>query len=207
MGSGKTTFAKDLQKINPYIVVPELYSRNLKFHTEPNHRRILKIAGRAIENFEYNEIAEKNPDKIIIGNRCIYDCIAYNKIYYERGWISKETYEFSEKLCDYAFAEENLQPYAIVMNPGFEVVKKHLEKRQADTGKKKWGEDDMEFVKLTCQVFEEFKRHKNIFYIDHETNLESRTELLDVNEWIMDKYKPCKSLLIEPLEYQTVRAV
>jgi deoxyadenosine/deoxycytidine kinase len=187
MGSGKTTFGKELAKANPDILIPELFSRNLKFHTEPNYRRILKIAGRAIENYEYAETADKNPGKIIIGNRCIYDCLAYNKIYYERGWISKETYDFSEELCKYAFADTN--PYAIIINPGFETVKKHLEQRWKETKKRKWGEEDMKFVEITCNVFEEFKGKENIHYIDHEVDLEGRIELNEVNEWMIEKCK------------------
>lgn len=88
-GSGKTTFGEELAKENPEILIPELYSRTSKFNTTPEYRLPLKICQRSIENFEYLEIAKKNPDKIILGNRCIYDQYIYNLVYVLRGWISK----------------------------------------------------------------------------------------------------------------------
>ena len=182
-GSGKTTLARELEKQNPRIMVPELFSRNIKFNTHPPYRQVLKICGRAIENYEYLDIAKKNPDKIVLGNRCIYDVFAYNQVYYKKGWISKETFDFYKKSSRDFFNDENEEPWAIFLNPGFETVYKHLEKRWKEKGKK-WKEDDLEYTRFACQAYEYFKGNENIFYINHEISLESKEDIKKVNGWI-----------------------
>lgn len=182
-GSGKTTLGKELEKENPDILIPELFSRNIKFNTEPVYRLVLKICGRAIENFEYLEIAKKNPDKIVLGNRCIYDVLAYNRVYFQRGWTSKETYEMYDAYARDFFRNENSEPYAIVLNPGLDRVLEHLEKRWQEKGKK-WREEDLEYAKLACKSYEQFQGKEKIFYINREIDLESRAEINEAYEWM-----------------------
>lgn len=184
-GSGKTTLGEELAKENSEIIIPELYSRNIKFKTEPVYRQILKICSRAIENFEYLETARKNPDKIILGNRCIYDIFAYNWVYFQRGWIDEETYKNYNKHATDFFRNENEEPYAIVLNPGLEKVLEHLEKRWQEKGKK-WREEDLEYAELACKSYEQFQGKENIFYINREIDLESRAEINEAYEWIKE---------------------
>jgi deoxyadenosine/deoxycytidine kinase len=185
-GSGKTTLEKELEKENPLIFVPELKTRNPKFHTDPEYRLILKIGSRAIENYEYLETARANPEKIILANRCVYDVQAYSEVYMERGWSNKNKEQIHNRIIDEFFPGENKAPYAIVLNPPFAVVQRHLEERWKKKGKK-WMEDDLRYTELACETFKQFRNHPNIFYIDHEVNLESRVEIKEANEWIMKK--------------------
>ena len=182
-GSGKSSLGKKLTTINPEIVMPDLYSRNIKFYTEPTYRQMLKIAGRAIENFEYLQIAKDNPEKVILGNRCIYDVKAYNWVYKSRGWITKNTYQLELTYGSAFFREENKEPLAIIVNPGFDVVKKHLEKRWAESGKK-WHEEDMEYASLACKAYEIFRYSDRVLYVDREVDLESNKGLDDIIKWI-----------------------
>ena len=186
-GSGKTTLGTELAGENPRILIPELYSRNTKFKTDPRYRQMLKLCGRAIENFEYLETAKKTPDKIILGNRCIYDVLAYHWVYHSRGWVSKEDYETYVKYTAEIFLHENAKPYGIVLNPGFDAVMRHLEKRWQEKGKK-WREDDLEYARLACKAYERFQGRDDILYIDREINLESRLEVKEGNEWLMERF-------------------
>jgi len=187
-GSGKTTLGEELGKINPQVMIPELYSKNVKFKTEPKYRQALKICSRAIENFEYAQIAKKNLDKIILANRGIYGIFAYNLVYYKKGWIDKETYEkYNAHTSDF-FQNENRNPYSIVLNPGFEVVKKHLKKRWEEKGKK-WREEDLEYARIACKEYEKLKNNRLVYYIDSEINLETKKEIYECNEWMQEVSK------------------
>jgi deoxyadenosine/deoxycytidine kinase len=182
-GSGKTTLERELAKDNPAILVPDLESRCIKFHTEPAYRQILKISERAIENYEYLDIARRNPDRIVLANRCIYDTLAYVRVYHARGWTTRETFEHYMDITREFFREENAEPYAIVLNPGIEAVQRHLMQRWKKK-EKKWGEEDLEYNRLACEAFAQLREMPNIFYIDHEIDLETRADIKEANEWI-----------------------
>lgn len=190
-GCGKTTLAKELEKENQSILNPELYMRTIKFETNPIERLALKICQRSIENYEYREIAKKNPEKIVLGNRCIYDQFAYNGVYFSKNWISYKEYTKYNTISEISFVKELQEPYAIILNPGFEVVKKHLEKRWGEKGKK-WKEEDLEYAKLACDAYDRIRYVKErsktgkekILYIDREIDLESREDIKKVDKWL-----------------------
>ena len=187
-GSGKSTLMEILKKENHKFLVPKLFSRSIKFDTEPEYRQILKNCERAIESFEYLKIAKENQDKIVLGNRCIYDSLAYLWVYYKKNWVSREIYEIYNKHINYFFRDENLNPKAIILNPGFDIVLKHLKERWRKNNKK-WKEEDLEYTELACQAFEAYNDNENILYIDHEINLDSRIEIIEICNWCQNKYK------------------
>lgn len=187
-GSGKTTLGNEIARENPRVMIPELYSRNPKFNTDSGYRQYLKICGRAIENFEYLEIAKRNPHRIVIANRCIYDVLAYNEVYSKKEWVAEETRaDYDIHAFDF-FRNENQEPLAIILNPGFKVCKRHLEKRWREKGKK-WREEDEEYLAHACRAYERFQGREQIFYIDHEIDLATRTEIREANEWILEMFK------------------
>lgn len=185
-GSGKTTLGEELAKENWNIHIPEIVTATAVLNAEPKDRLALKICQRSLENFEYLQEARKNPEKIILGNRCIYDQQVYNRVYSLRGWIKEKERKKYDLLAEYFYADALKHPYAIVLNPGFEAVKRHLEKRWKDYGRK-WRESDMKYAALACSAYEMLKSNKNVFYIDHEVDLESRAEITQVHEWLMRK--------------------
>ncbi len=186
-GSGKTTFGKKLAEQNNEIVIPELYSRNIKFNIQDEqYRQYLKICSRAIENFEYLQIAKNNPDKIILANRCIYGVLAYNFVYYQMGWISEQAYKGNSIHSKNFFRQEVREPYAIVVNPGLDKCKEHLKKRWKQKGKK-WREQDMSYLEFACEVYEQYKHNDKIFYIDYEPNLKDNQSTKEVYNWIIEK--------------------
>lgn len=186
-GSGKTTLMKEILKINPRTVFPELFSRNVKFNCDADYRQILKISGRAIENYEYLDYAKKNPDKIVLANRGVYDPLVYNEVYYKRGWINFETFQHYDKFTKLFFRNENESPYAIILNPGLEVVLRHLKKRWQEK-EKKWREEDLQYAELSCNSYEKFRNNPKILYIDKEVDLEKKTEVFQSNDFIEKCY-------------------
>ncbi len=186
-GGGKTTLANLLG--GPNIFVPKLETKTMSLDVNPRQRLALKICQRSLENFEYLKIARENPDKIVVGNRCIYDQYAFNEVYLKRGWIDKETKEKYDELSAMFYLDVLRKPYAIVLNPGFESVKRHLEERWKVKGKK-WREDDLEYILLVCETYEAFRTNENIFYIDHEISLNSDSDINEIREWLSNCRKP-----------------
>lgn len=191
---GKTTLLERLSQADSRILIPELETKTPKFHTTPLERMILKICQRPIENYETIEIAEKNPDKIVIGNRCIYDAEAYTKAYFKIGWISeKDKYdlEFLNKTIHLAFPERLRAPKAIVLNPPFEIIKQRLENRWL-TKEKKWNEDNMDYLKFACKEYEAYRTNTNILYLENNENVDV------VLNWLNETNK-IKSVVINDL--------
>jgi deoxyadenosine/deoxycytidine kinase len=185
-GSGKTTLTNLLQKYDVRFVIPDLVTNAVKFDTEPVHRQLLKIFERALENYEYLGIAKKNPDKIIMGNRCVYGVRAYIDVYFQRGWIDEKTKSYYLDLAKHAFKDENDEPYAVILNPGFDVVKRHLHKRWKEK-EKKWNEDDEEYTFLACRAYERFRDKDKIFYIDEEVDLGDSSLVKELSGWMKVK--------------------
>ena len=198
-GSGKTTLGDEIAKQNQRVMIPELYSRNVKFNTDPKDRLLLKVCGRSVENFEYLDIAKQNPEKIIIGNRCIYDQQTYNEVYHQRGWVTDEELWLSNTLAANFYIESLRNPNAIVLNPGFDIVTRHLQKRWKEKGKK-WNEDDQEYTRLACELYEKLRNRPNVFYIDHEINLESKVEIIEASEWLDNLFETPKSIKRQEIE-------
>jgi thymidylate kinase len=188
-GSGKTTFGQKLAEQCSEILIPELYSRNIKFNIDDEqYRQYLKICSRAIENFEYLQIAKKNPNKMVLANRCIYGVLAYNLVYYQMEWISEQTYKDYNFHSRNFFRQELREPYAIIVNPGFDKCREHLEKRWKQKGKK-WREKDMRYLELACKSYEQYQDSDKVFYIDYEPDLEARQGLGEVYKWMKEKIK------------------
>ena len=181
-GSGKTTLLNRILAEIPDTISPELKTKTSKFDVNPKDRRILKICQRIIENFEYLQIAERTPEKTVLGNRCIYDNDAYTLAYHARGWITKDELERYERMTYDLYLPQLQEPLAIVLNPPFPVVKAHLEKRWEEKGKK-WRENDLEYLTAACNAYTTFKERPNVHYIDHEVNLSGKNDIQEIANW------------------------
>jgi deoxyadenosine/deoxycytidine kinase len=188
-GSGKTTLAGLIEKEIPELMIPELVTRTPKFYSSDInvdffHRQALKNAQRAIENYEYLEFAKKNPDRIILGNRCFYDVLAYHDAYFNRGWINKEEKEKLSKEFNCMFSNGLNKPDVVILNPGFNVCKNHLHKRWLSKNKK-FMEEDMDYLNAVCESYERFKDLDNVLYIDREIDMNDKGDLDGICEWIV----------------------
>ena len=204
-GCGKTTLSKILEKEIPNLIVPELKTRTPKFYSEiPNkevdflHRQALKHAQRAIENYEYREIARNNHNKIILGNRGIYDIVAYGEAYFSLGWVSEEEKKILDNWFYFLIGYNLMSETTIILNPGFEVCKRHLETRWK-TERKKFMEDNMDYLMAVCNAYGLYKNNESILYIDHEIDLNDKKEIYDISEWIEKLCKIERGLKITDL--------
>ncbi|MBI3334807.1 deoxynucleoside kinase [Candidatus Pacearchaeota archaeon] len=180
-GAGKTTLVSLL--CGPDIFMPELKTKTISLELEPLSRLALKICQRSLENVEYMQIAQQHPDKVIIGNRCIYDQEAFNEVYLKRGWLDEETAETYRQLTKKFYLPELQEPFALILNPGFGVVQQHLKQRWKSEGAK-WRETDTEYIRLACEAYEQFKGREKIYYIDHEIDLKSEHECKAIINWL-----------------------
>jgi len=177
-GAGKTTLINNLIKRIPNAISPELKTKTPEFYwggdekiIEINylHRLVLKYAQSSFEGYEYFIAAKKNSEKLIIGDRCIYDAHVYSKAAMNYGWISEEN--IAERL-EILQLKELLKPPCIILNPGFAVCQAQLKKRVKETGWIKFRGEDMGYLEAVCDVFAEYKGKKNILYIENGKDIE-----------------------------------
>lgn len=199
-GAGKTTLIEQLVRENDFIVAPELVTKTPKFDAEPFERLVLKFYQRSIENYEVWETAKKNSDKIVIGNRCIYDALCYTEAYHKLGWITADDREYACKLAEQVFWQR--KPYAIVLNPGLEEVKTHLEKRWKE-GKKKWREEDMEYLREAINAFAYYKFVADVFYVTSN----SQEDRQRIGKWLESIKNSQQSLRQQPVNLTSLLSV
>jgi len=175
-GSGKTTLINNIVERIPHAISPELKTKTPELYwgddkkimrMNYHHRQALKYAKRAFEGYEYFMTAKKNPNNLIIGDRCIYDCHVYNAVEVSLGWLPKSDVEEQLQLLH---LDELLEPKCIVLNPGFDVCKTQLEKRNKETGWIKYKGEDMGYLRAICDAFKEFK-DRNVLYIETADDL------------------------------------
>jgi len=192
-GGGKSTLIKHLVEGIPYLISPELKTRSPQFYwggdekvLEDNffHRQSLKYAQRAFENYEYLVAAKKDPNKLIIGDRCMVDSKAYRTAGVKLGWISKKEDEEIEERLRILNLDELLDPQCIILNPGFEVCKRNLEKRWKKTGWVKYKEKDMNYLRIVCDTFEEFEHQQGFLYIGEEIDYSKGEITKEVEKWV-----------------------
>lgn len=176
-GAGKSRFIQNIILVLDYAVSPLIKTRTPQFYwggdekvLEINyfHRQALKYAQRAFENYEYYIAAKRQSNNLIIGDRCIYDSRAYRDAYLKLGLLTKEQDLKIETNLSILNLEELIHPLCIILNPGFNVCKRNLEKRWSETGWIKFMEKNMEYLKAVCDSYEYFRAKENIYYIDEE---------------------------------------
>lgn len=196
--SGKSTLISKLIERIPHAISPQLRTKTPQFYWGGDenvvdidffHRQALKYAQRAIENYEYLIAARREQDGLVIGDRCIYDVHAYREVGITLGWLTREQASKLEENLRILNKPELLEPYCIILNPGFEVCKEHLKKRWRDTDWIKFMETDLKYLEVVCESFKGFEGRENFFYIRGELDY-SKDEVLDeLVEWIRGWYQ------------------
>jgi len=177
-GAGKTTLVKRLLQELPNSTSPELETRKPKFYWDKRfpvkidhfHRQALKWAQRAIENYEYWRAARSFPEKLVIGDRCIYDTQVFTNMCVQLGWFSQEKADLLCKNLSVLYRPELIGPWAIVLNPGFEISKRHLKARRNSGHWVKFGEKDDGFLKASCEAFKSLRDHQRVLYLEERAN-------------------------------------
>lgn len=122
-------------------------------------------------------------DFVRAGNRCVYDQKAFNEVYVRCGWFAQKERERYDALATLLYPSALHNPWAIVLNPGFEVVWQHL-RRRWETEEKKWREDDCAYIRHACDAYTLLKNNPRVLYIDHEIDLMTDRDTKTVKTWL-----------------------
>ncbi|MDP2908877.1 MAG: AAA family ATPase [Nanoarchaeota archaeon] len=188
-GSGKSTLIEKLAEKEPELFLA--YSKLVlpeKFQDIHNRNKV-RLARYYLHASYLNELAKEKPNKIILCDRCSHDNLAYIKGFENIGWLSKENLENYLRMHNFLITEELKPENVIFLNPPLEEVINNIKKRWAETGKKKWREDDFNYLVAIRKGFEKVysEAGANILEIRY-MDLEKRVkESLD---WIknLEKY-------------------
>jgi len=183
-GAGKSSLIRGICNYSPEFVA---YPDRLMFaHVdEPYLRQKSKIAKIFQEYCDQLNFEEENKGKIVLGDRCIYDCLIYAKAYERLGWITKEQNisikDISEKFFDC------FPSHLVVLNPPLECLVEHIKQRWKK-GKKKWREENFQYLKTVYEKFEKLPDYfsgKNLLYINDKLKVEQ--EIDKVVDWMTQK--------------------
>jgi deoxyadenosine/deoxycytidine kinase len=149
-GSGKSTLVRE-------IANNELYLEHKRIHEvilEDTYIRALwRLTKYYIEAREQVALAGKDASQVVLGNRCVYDNFAYMNAFRRLNWVSDEDVRQHSDVFEALFPE-NLRPKVVVyLAPPYEWVVERLDERW-QTEKKKWRENDFEYLSSVMQAFE-----------------------------------------------------
>ncbi len=195
-GSGKSTLIKDLSKDNPFLVYENI---DTNYHLEDTyHRAILRLAKYWVDVQRMEDQSKKNPDKIILVSRCIYDNLAYIDGFFKIGWISETDLIHHKDVFKATFRKYELPRNIVNLCPpdtwAIEMIKKRWQ-----THPKKWREDKFEYLEAVSQAFRELYsqlNNSNILFLE-ETDREKRVEV------VLDWMRNLNLLNFNPLHHIT----
>lgn len=153
-GSGKSTLIEQLAEEDPklFIKYPKLVLPE-KFQDLHNRNKV-RLVRYYLHASYLNELAKEKRGKIILCDRCSYDNMAYIKGFVSIGWLSQEDIKNYLRLHDFLITEELKSENVIFLNPPLEEVINNIKKRWAETGKKKWREDNFNYLVAIRKGFE-----------------------------------------------------
>ncbi len=152
-GSGKSTLIKKLAEKDSAFSIYKKLELPQKFQDIPRryHVRMIRYY---LQAHYLNKLSKENPDKILLCDRCAYDNLAYMTGFLYFRWISKEEFQNEKRLHDF-LVTENLKPKNIIyLNPPLDEVINNIKKRWKETGKKKWREDNFQYLEAVRKGFE-----------------------------------------------------
>jgi thymidylate kinase len=183
-GAGKSSLIRGICEYSSDFIA---YPDRLKFaHVdEPALRQKSKIAKIFQEYCDQLDFEKENPDKIVLGDRCIYDCMVYSNAYQKIGWISAEQNNDNKRLSE--ILNECYPSHLVVLNPRYETLVSHIQQRWK-RGEKKWREENQGYLKAVHDEFEslpEYFRGKNLLYLGKEAPVEDEVD--ETISWMNEK--------------------
>lgn len=181
-GSGKSTLVRDLAERNNGFVA---HKREHRVKLDDTFLRLIwRVSKYWIEAQEQADLVRENPGKIILGNRCIYDNFGYAEGFSNLNWISQEDLVQHSDVFRALFDREFRPRNVVHLNPPIDWIKGNLERRWAETGKRKWRESDFEYLKATLdgcrRVYSRIGHSVKVLDLT-ETDREKRVEI--VSDW------------------------
>ena len=170
-GGGKSTLIDRLKKASDLFLENDFdidFTLDFPSMSSLSHfeRSLLRIYHRFFIASYAQKLANKNPGKVVLTNRTIYDSEAYINAYHELKWITEDQFQ---KLN---FVIENfaVRPHAIILNPSLEIIESRLSKRRGEatrTNRDKIfkNEDSNEFLDKLRNYFVKFENKNESIYI------------------------------------------
>lgn len=186
--SGKTTLVNRLVSDGVFELL-ERVNIDIK-SDEPFIRAFLRLLKYYAEYLNHLQIQEQKTQQKSIGDRCVYDTLAYVNGYLNLGWINIEQHD--KIFAAYKRLWTTNNPHKIIyLDPPFEWVIECMKGRWLKSPKR-WQEDNLDYLKAVMNSY------KHIFYDDiynlglspliiKETSLEGRVKI--VKEWITKIYE------------------
>ena len=183
-GVGKSTTIKNLLNL-PNV---EMYEGIGDDHgnpiTDPVWARQLWRLGKYISDYTEAKMSDTIPQKIRLIDRCPYDWCAYTETFRVQDEIDWYSYAKLKHMYNALDGLDVLPSHVIFIHPPFKWVVERIKQRWNEE-KKKWREDDFEYLKILRGEYERIVRSPRNTYTEFltitETDLKDRLEV--ITDW------------------------
>ena len=156
-GSGKSTLARELAKQPHFVEHRRIHHVELQ---DTYIRTIWRLTKYYIEAREQEVLSRENPSRIILGQRCVYDNLAYADTFLKMGWISSRDEEHHRAVFDALFPAPLRPRYVVHLAPGADWVKRRLEERWVRK-EQKWHESDFNYLEQVVKSYDSLYMHSS----------------------------------------------
>jgi thymidylate kinase len=153
-GSGKSTLieriaASDTARFARFERIP------IPHEQETFERTKIRTARYHLQTFYERDWAGKNPDRTLLCDRSVLDNYAYILGFQKLGWAGKDELDSFLALYDGLFPPERRPGKVVFIDLPLETLSRHIRKRWAETGEKKWREDNFGYLDAVRQGFQD----------------------------------------------------
>ena len=122
----------------------------------------IRIARYYIESFMEQELERKNPDKILLADRFVYDSLIYSAACVDLGWMGKKEYDGFLGAYNCFFGEADYPQNVVFVNPSLERTIAQIKNRWEKKGEKKWREEDFSYLSAVKATYESWFRNREM---------------------------------------------
>lgn len=151
-GAGKTTLIRNIKAANYPVTILNRLDIRLDLNLSALERAMLRATKYAIEYFRAINYLQANK-KLYIGDRCIFDTLAYTEAYKSLGWIESNEYTMVNKMIGNLFCLSYFPKNIIYLSPKKQQIEKNLSMRAMIEGKG-WKEDNIEYLDSVIDGYE-----------------------------------------------------
>src|SRR3989344_4030522 len=153
-GSGKSTLINTLMDLQPDRFVRRIKLETPK-ETDTYERTKIKLVRYYFQTFRENEIAQQNPNKIVLCDRSVIDFHGYVAGFIKIGWITEAQYQGLLQAYELFFPPERRPKNIVFIDPPLDFMIANI-KRRWETEPKKWREDEFYYLAAVRIAFQEF---------------------------------------------------
>lgn len=152
-GSGKSTLTKELTKRNPKLFL-QYDKLDIPKEDDPLIRNKIRTARFYLQAVEQKNLADQNPNKVLLCDRSIADNFAYMVGFMDLEWITP--YDLNEFMTLYKtlFDVEYRPQRIIFLHPSIESIQGNIRKRWKESKEVKWREDDFNYLESVRRGYE-----------------------------------------------------